>query len=910
MATKLRSLAAPAWRVARALGFASSGKDLWRGACPLCSKSGKGTSAVVNTLRDGRAGMWCYECKQIPTRGIAKRNFFSNHIEPKMWSGVSERPPAPQPARKVRTMRLPAIGGGLGAIAEVTHLYRYLYPDGSDSGLVVVRGRDRKSGGKTFRQLSATEKGWYKWGAEKGRKYPPYGSHLINDTTTHLLIVEGEKCADYANDYFTCFPLREADPPMNLVAVSCLGGAQGVAARTDWQVLADVIPRLTVVIWEDDDRGAKEFGGDDPGVVFRKACYAHFQGDLAPRAIGHVPRMYRGDLDKYDIADAIERKDDVGRIVREVQVAPPKYVPPAAKTTTKRPAKPAAKQEGKVETTGREHLLDKSPDSIGEFLSSRGIQFRRNERSDEAQVRIPTGMQYARAGKQVLLTESHSGYWCSVNDESLAVLATYLEAEADVWVRRQNAYLPVDLSVRALRDRVIAYCSKTSADPIREWMEGCRGKWDGEERLSTIVSTIWPDYDTDGRQQLNEFGDEIMRLCFLAMVGLTCGFRSVFHLSPVLIGDRGIGKSWFTQYLLPPDIESDNAKIAHYRKDELYRSTGHIQLRMDLEDREYALLTKQAVIAEVGEMVGVTASRFAEIKDRLTRPKTDYRPLYATGYEAAWNRVVIFFTSNELKFLPHMEKLDRRFYPIVLPHYHLQSEKTAVVSRMHDWMDRHRDQLVAEAISYFDAHAGLTTDLVPSDRCMAYYASIREDFVYKDESSAEYLAMVFKNLAWGMEDPDTAGNDWLTSLCKRLKARARYETVVDSLGNPAIGPDGAPIQRLCGFVSRTELCRLAGMEPTPQWRAARAALFRHMRREDVMESTRGTDGTSKRERGSLIPIDDLATRDELVRDGYTCPLAPALAQALHGGVDYDSERGDLAPAETTDGDDYYPKDEE
>jgi len=160
----------------------------------------------------------------------------------------------------------------------------WTYRDAQGRPLCHIARFDKPDGTKDIRPLVWTDEGRYRW-KSLPKPRPLYGLDLLaRRTDAPVLVVEGEKCADIANELLSDF-----------VAISWSGGTNAVK-HTDWAVLK----QRDVIIWPDND---------EPGIDAARQINVLTGGNA--RIIDPPHDKPSG----WDIADAKEDGTDLAEII-------------------------------------------------------------------------------------------------------------------------------------------------------------------------------------------------------------------------------------------------------------------------------------------------------------------------------------------------------------------------------------------------------------------------------------------------------------------------------------------------------------------------------------------------------------------------------------------------------------------
>jgi len=201
-------------------------------------------------------------------------------------------------------------------------------------------------------------------------------------------------------------------------------------------------------------------------------------------------------------------------------------------------------------------------------------------------------------------------------------------------------------------------CRDNSFDPLRDYL--CRVKWDGKDRLGTVLSTYFS-------AEHSEYVSTAGRMWFIsgAARGLQPGCKADYML--VLEGPQGLKKSTALATLAGAEWFSD-CLTDMFSKDASMQLNGHW-------------------IVEIAEMEAMTR-RPEMAKVFLTRQVEKYRPPFERENVQVPRRCIFAGTTNRKDWQPD-ETGGRRFWPVKVGKIDLEG------------LARDRDQLWAEAVARY-----------------------------------------------------------------------------------------------------------------------------------------------------------------------------------------------------------------
>lgn len=233
------------------------------------------------------------------------------------------------------------------------------------------------------------------------------------------------------------------------------------------------------------------------------------------------------------------------------------------------------------------------------------------------------------------------------------------ETAAAIWL---DAVYRIPAPVTQVGEAMRLAASQDTYHPVRDYLSALR--WDGVERLSTMLQTYWRAED-DGLTGA-------VGVCW--MIGCVArAFRPGCQMDNtlILVGGQGAGKSTSIRYgLVPNPSWFDDGRLDFGGdKDSMQRVSGRW-------------------IYEIPELIGTKKKDNEDIKAFLTSTIDRYRPPYGRNVVEQPRQVVFIGTTNEDAFLRDPTG-SRRFWPVRVGRVDLEG------------IQRDRDQLWAEAVARF-----------------------------------------------------------------------------------------------------------------------------------------------------------------------------------------------------------------
>lgn len=485
-------------------------------------------------------------------------------------------------------------------------------------------------------------------------KRPLYGLDRLAAAApdAHVLLVEGEKCADAA----------QAELP-KLVAMSWPGGGKAVD-KVDWSPLAG----RSVISWADCDakreRTSKaeiDAGVDpmskplleeekQPGVsTMRKAAQHVLElggvwWDVDIPAPGEVP-------DGWDVADAIEegmRGDDLANFIRDNLSQRSLQVPEGSEPPSEAGA-------------GEVNKSDQADESRGPFIPD--LVWRKGELASclsnvyQILAHHPKWRGVVAYDEMSLCTVKRKappyeggrvGEWDAQDDSRTAM-----------WLTRNYDFTP---SSAMVAEAIEVLARSNAWHPVRTWLRSL--KWDGKKRLNHWLTMFVGAKDSPYARRVGAWW-------LMGAIKRVLQPGAKFDYCLVLSGAQGKGKSTVFEIL----------------GGEWF---GDTELNIESKDAMSALRGK--LIYEIAELGALARSEERRQKSFLSRSVDEYRPVYGRREIKAPRQLVFGGTTNE-----HEWNKDptggRRFWPV----------DCLADAIDHDGLRAVRDQLFAEALVRIEA---------------------------------------------------------------------------------------------------------------------------------------------------------------------------------------------------------------
>ncbi|CAE6852494.1 virulence-associated E family protein [Paraburkholderia aspalathi] len=209
---------------------------------------------------------------------------------------------------------------------------------------------------------------------------------------------------------------------------------------------------------------------------------------------------------------------------------------------------------------------------------------------------------------------------------------------------------------------VMVLAMKNQRDDLKTWLQSLR--WDGVQRLDSWLTTA-------AGAPHDEYHIAVARNFLISMVARGVAPGCKVDTMPVFEGTQGKGKSTLLAVLGGP---------------------FYAELTDPLESKDFFVSIQGKWLVEVAELDAFRKSDITRIKQVLSAPSDRFRPPYAKHSIDAPRRTVFAGTTNESDYLRDATGA-RRFWPV------------AVGKIDNGWLTRNRDQLFAEAVELYTAHA-------------------------------------------------------------------------------------------------------------------------------------------------------------------------------------------------------------
>lgn len=275
--------------------------------------------------------------------------------------------------------------------------------------------------------------------------------------------------------------------------------------------------------------------------------------------------------------------------------------------------------------------------------------------------------------------------------------------EAVVKVYFENE-LGVAYSNQAMTDGMETFFSERTYNPVIEFMENARDKWDGKERISKMF-------------QYYLGADDLPIISKIATMWLIGAVAKVydpyvkFDYVLDLVGGQGVGKTTLLQKL---------------------GGNWYTDSVTDFSNKDNFDIMLKSLIVNDDEMVASNRMSFAELKAFISKTSIRYRKPYMKRTEEFAKNFIIARTTNQKEYLKDKTG-ERRFLPILV---NAENQKKHPM----EIEDETIEQIWGEAVTIYGKGVDLMFDEKTEDELNVY----REKFMYIDEVEQqvlEYLEM-------------------------------------------------------------------------------------------------------------------------------------------------------------------------
>ena len=358
-----------------------------------------------------------------------------------------------------------------------------------------------------------------------------------------------------------------------------------------------------------------------------------------------------------------------------------------------------------------------------------GVEYRLDTRGQSVDVRSaqwqsPDGAAFAK--RLDLKIHSPDG-WCVANSYTDFALRRELEENCRTFGGKRYKLGPKNFD--ELFGQLLAFKHDNAGrqvrvDPVRDWLEKLP-KWDGENPL---LDRMFTDALGASDSALN------MATARAFMIGaVKRAFEPGSHHDwlPVLLGDQGVGKSTFCQWLLPAEMRGR------------WFATGQ---PLERDRQKHHEQIGSALIVEFSELTAIGIQNVEKVKAWISDRKDRFRAPYAkhaAEFPRGWIGIA---TANDDpdKVLPPDHTGNRRFVLVFVPR--TATTNAACFKRVATYMDGARDALWAEAIhAYRNGEPNTLPGHIEKDRDVMNAQYVQRDGTAELKQLAEDLTAEHAN---------------------------------------------------------------------------------------------------------------------------------------------------------------------
>lgn len=475
-----------------------------------------------------------------------------------------------------------------------SYIAKYEYKDSRGYCYAVVYRK------KNIKALPYTHVGDGQWVMEAPKTRYPYMAERLRGK--HLIVVEGEKCAEAAFGVIGGF----------FDVVTWMGGTNS-AHLTDWTALHG----LTVYLWPDNDKAGQTPMNYIKGQLANQGCKVY------------VLKIPEGLPEKWDVADAVEAwgsdaQEKIGRFILDNRV---EYEPNPYQPVEKAPVEEEYDQGLEDEFAKEEDpaILNKTSPGLRQALNILRFQYRYNTRSQQHEVRRTDdkGKLYKAWYKKI----NYPPGWITVDDHIRALLIDLIERS----FKLPNGK-PMDLSNK-FDDLFLAVTVDRQVDDFKEWLDELP-PWDGDYRIGMVAFDILGAYPNTSADEAITLIQHMSSGLFIAPIQRTMEPGCTIDEIPVLLGPGEIGKTKFYSYVFPEECQHWYAGPIDFSKD---------------SRKELIEMTNGPVVVEVGEMrlSTLNETQIARMKDFITRGSDRIRLAYGRRAVTINRRFSLIATANK-----------------------------------------------------------------------------------------------------------------------------------------------------------------------------------------------------------------------------------------------------------------------
>ncbi len=281
--------------------------------------------------------------------------------------------------------------------------------------------------------------------------------------------------------------------------------------------------------------------------------------------------------------------------------------------------------------------------------------FKYNEFTQNVEVSVDKSIDLRKYGSGVIKFHKEN-----LRDIDITNLGLYIES---------SPKYKVTFKTQLLYDAVEASARQHSYNPVIDYMNECKKKWDGKHRLDDFFPTFL------GAERSNTT-NLITRLWFMGGVAKAYNPKAKFDYVLDLVGGQGTGKTTLLHRIAPLGLYTDQFT--------------------SFTDKDDLANMKNAFIVNDDEMDASNKSGFAEVKKFITLQTFKYRKPYGRVTEEYAKHFIIARTTNEKAHLRDRSG-DRRFMTILV------NQKKQEKFPYTDLNENYVKQIWGEAVHLYEA---------------------------------------------------------------------------------------------------------------------------------------------------------------------------------------------------------------
>lgn len=252
---------------------------------------------------------------------------------------------------------------------------------------------------------------------------------------------------------------------------------------------------------------------------------------------------------------------------------------------------------------------------------------------------------------------------------------------------------------QAMLDGMETFLSERSYNPVKEYMENARDKWDKKQRIHKMLQVFLGAEDS-------ELTSKIATMWLVGAVAKVYEPYVKFDYVLDLVGGQGVGKTSFLQ------------KIG---------GQWYTDAITDFANKDnYDIMLKHLIVND-DEMVASDRMSFAETKSFISKTSLRFRKPYMRRTQEFAKNFVLARTSNHIEYLKDKTG-ERRFLPVLAKN---QQQKKHPMNMTPETVE----QIWGEAVTIYEKGF----DLMFDDETEKELHEYREQFMFRDEIEMQVL---------------------------------------------------------------------------------------------------------------------------------------------------------------------------